>query len=46
MPDILNPYVCAGCKEEPVDWDEEKTDHIWREGDANKENWEGLQINY
>lgn len=28
VPDILNPYICAGCKEEPVDWDEEKTDHI------------------
>jgi len=28
MPNILHPNICAGCKEEPVDWDEEKTNHI------------------
>ena len=45
MPDVLDPDVGAGRKEEPVNWYEEKADHVAGEGNTDEENWKSLKIN-
>ena len=42
MPHKLDPHVGAGCKEEPVHWDEEQANHVRCEGNENEEHREGL----
>ena len=37
MPDVLNPDVGARSKEEPVNRDEEKANHVGGESDADEE---------
>ena len=44
MPHILDPDICAGCKEEPLDWDEEVTYHIGGDRYTHKEHGEGLKL--
>lgn len=45
MPYILNPNVCAGCEEEPLDWDEEVADDVRSDGHTHKEDGECLASN-
>jgi len=37
VPDVLDPDVGACCKEEPVNRDEEKANHVGGESDADEE---------
>ena len=45
MPNVLNPDVGARREEEPVDWYEEKADHVAGEGNADEEHRKSLKIN-
>ena len=45
MPDVLNPDIGAGSKEEPVNWYEEKADHVAGEGNTDEEHGKSLKIN-
>ena len=45
MPDVLHPDVGTGREEQPVNWYEEKADHVAGEGNADEENWKSLKIN-
>ena len=44
MPDVLNPDIGAGSKEEPVNWYEEKADHVAGEGNTDEEHGKSLKI--
>lgn len=37
MPNVLDPYVGAGSKKQPMDRDEKKANHVGRDGNANEE---------
>ena len=43
VPNILDPDVGAGCKEQPMNRDEQKANHVGRDGNANEEYWECLK---
>ena len=43
VPNILDPDVGAGCEEQPMNRDEQKANHVGRDGNANEEYWECLQ---
>ena len=43
MPDILDPYVGASGKEQPLDGDEEEADDVGRKRYTHKEHREGLR---
>ena len=45
MPNVLNPDVGTGREEEPVNWYEEKADHVAGKGNTDEENWKSLKIN-
>ena len=36
VPYILDPDVCAGSKEQPMDRDEQKANHVGRDGNTNE----------
>ena len=44
MPDVLNPDVGTGREEKPVDWYEEKADHVAGEGNTDEEHGKSLKI--
>ena len=45
MPDVLDPDVGAGRKEEPVHRDEEEADHVAGQCDADEKYWKSLKKN-
>lgn len=40
VPNILDPDVGAGGEEQPMNRDEQKANHVGRDGNANEEYWE------
>lgn len=44
VPDVLDPDVGAGSKEEPMDRDEEEAQHVRRECDAHEEYRKGQAL--
>jgi hypothetical protein len=45
VPDVLDPNIGACCKEEPMNGDEEKANHVGCESDTDEEYWERLKSN-
>ena len=43
MPDKLHPYIGTGCKEEPMNRDEQETNHVRCEGDEYKDHRKSLK---
>ena len=43
VPNILDPDVGAGSKEQPMNRDEQKANHVGRDGNANEKYWECLK---
>ena len=44
VPDVLNPHIGAGSEEQPVDWNEQETDHVAGESNADEKYWKRLKI--
>ena len=36
MPDVLDPYISAGCEKQPMNRNEQEADHVTSQGNTDK----------
>lgn len=44
MPNVLHPHISTSGKKEPMNWYEEKTQHVGCQSDTDKENRESQAL--